>query len=56
LDNKQHKLHKQAEKEKNQEKVAKKQKRLNFRRQIVAKQGDILRDTRIYIFSYRAKE
>jgi hypothetical protein len=31
-------------------------KKLNFRRQIVAKQGDTLRDARIYIFSCRAKE
>jgi hypothetical protein len=55
LDNEQHRLDKQTEKRKKQEKIAK-QKRLNFRRQIVAKQGDTLRDTRTYIFSCRAKE
>jgi hypothetical protein len=52
LDNEQHRLDKQTEKGKKQEK----QKRLNFQRQIVAKQGDTLRDTRIFIFSCRAKE
>ena len=49
LDNEQHRLDKQTEK-------GKKQERLNFRRQMVAKQGDTLRDTRIYIFSCGAKE
>ena len=52
LDNEQHRLHKQTEKGKKQEK----QKRLNFQRQMVAKQGDTLRDTRTYIFSCGAKE
>jgi hypothetical protein len=52
LDNEQHRLDKQTEKGKKQEK----QKRLNFQRQMVAKQGDTLRDARIYIFSCGAKE
>jgi hypothetical protein len=55
LDNEQQRLDKQTEKGKKQEKIAK-QKRLNFRRQIVAKQEDTLKDTRTYIFLYRAKE
>jgi hypothetical protein len=55
LDNEQHRLDKQREKGKKQEKIAK-QKRLNFQRQMVAKQGDTLRDARTYIFSCGAKE
>jgi hypothetical protein len=48
LDNEQHRLDKQTEKGKKQGKIAKKQKQLNFRRQVVAKQEDILKDTRTY--------
>jgi hypothetical protein len=55
LDNEQQRLDKQTEKGKKQEKIAK-QKRLNFQRQMVAKQGDTLRDARTYIFSCKAKE
>ena len=55
MDNKQYRLDKQTEKKKKQEKIAK-QKRLNFQKQIVAKQKDTLRNTKINIFLYRAKK
>jgi hypothetical protein len=55
LDEEQRRLDKRREKGKKQGTKAKKQERLNLRRRMAAKQEEILRDARRYIFSRGAR-